>query len=425
MRCNVKISIRLLVNLIISAHITVHLSSCEKENPDPQPPTITLFEPSSGLVGTAVAIKGTNFSATDTGNAVSFNGTPAAITSSSNAVITAVVPINATSGKITVRVNGQMATSVNDFTVLSPPTLTSFSPQYGVPGASISIFGTNFSTLASNHVVTINNLGASVIEATPTQLIVVIPTAASTGKIAITVNGITITSNTDFEVLKDIPRAGLVAFYPFTGNGACQNNSDLNLPVASAGQPTLVADRFGKSNQALNFVGDQFAQIDKNLLPNRPWTISVWLNPGQFNNTLMGLMSFYQSYGLALRLENAGSGDFYIQGVGKVSLSDPFYSMVNSQPLTRYIPGNGTEDKWFLITMTYNGTTFKVFKDNVEVHSTETATETPTPNRFTLGKSATVSVYEFIGKLDDLIIYNRVLTNLELTQVAEQTISKY
>jgi hypothetical protein len=422
---NLNNTLKAFVQGFVVLLIVVLLSSCGKDDPAVQPPSISSFDPPAGVVGATIKITGTNFSSITSENKVSMNGTAAAVSTASKTEITAAVPTGATSGKITVTVNGLVATSNNDFTVLSPPTFTSFSPAYGLPGSSVTITGTNFNATPANNTVTVNNITASITSASTTQLVITIPANAANGKVAITVNGITVTSATDFEVLKDIPRSGLVAFYPFTGNGQCVNNSVLNLAVGGPGQPTLTTDRLGQTSQALDFAGDQVSQISQNVLPNRPWTVCVWMDPGTFNHNAIGFVSFYQSYGLFLRLQNGTSGDFYIQGPLKTSVTSLFNSLANTPP-TRYIAGDGLENEWFLICLTYDGSTFKVYKDNLEVYSSPADSETPTPNIFVLGACPSFDDgYEYVGKLDDLIIYNRVLTSQELTQVFQQTISKY
>jgi YVTN family beta-propeller protein len=81
-------------------------------------PTITSFTPSSGAQGTAVTITGTNFSATGSSNTVKFNGgIQASVTSASATQLVVTLPETATTGKITVTVGGQTATSAMDFTV--------------------------------------------------------------------------------------------------------------------------------------------------------------------------------------------------------------------------------------------------------------------------------------------------------------------
>ena len=80
-------------------------------------PTITSIAPTSGVVGTEVTITGTNFGGTNTQNDVEFNGTNATVKSASTTVLVVDVPENATSGSVSVTVNGESATGPN-FTVI-------------------------------------------------------------------------------------------------------------------------------------------------------------------------------------------------------------------------------------------------------------------------------------------------------------------
>ena len=89
-------------------------------------PTITTFSPSSGIVGTSVTISGTNFSSTLSSNTVKFNGTTAALSSGNTTQLIATVPSGASTGKITVTVGANTATSASDFTITTPPSTTTW-----------------------------------------------------------------------------------------------------------------------------------------------------------------------------------------------------------------------------------------------------------------------------------------------------------
>ncbi len=80
-------------------------------------PTITSFTSTSGPIGTTVIITGTNFSTTPANNTVTFNGVPAVVIASTATTLTVSVPAGATTGKISVTVAGNEATSTDDFIV--------------------------------------------------------------------------------------------------------------------------------------------------------------------------------------------------------------------------------------------------------------------------------------------------------------------
>lgn len=82
-------------------------------------PTITSYDPSSAEIGTTVTITGANFSTTPADNVVSFNGAIATITSSTDTELITTVPAGATTGTITITIDGQSGFGP-EFTVIVP-----------------------------------------------------------------------------------------------------------------------------------------------------------------------------------------------------------------------------------------------------------------------------------------------------------------
>jgi hypothetical protein len=82
-------------------------------------PLITDFSPVIGAAGISVVIHGIAFSTTSDFDVVKFNGIPAVVTFASEIQITATVPANVTTGKITVTIGPNTATSTDDFTACS------------------------------------------------------------------------------------------------------------------------------------------------------------------------------------------------------------------------------------------------------------------------------------------------------------------
>lgn len=167
-------------------------------------PAVLSFDPSSGngADGTTVTISGVNFSTTPANNTVMFNGVEAEVTAATNRSLTVVVPEGATSGKITVAVDGVtgVGTSRSDFSVPTP-SIASFTPKASIVGSTVVITGTNFSKTAENNVVKFNGVTAAVpTDVSATSLTVIVPATATTGKITVAVDGVTGTSADDFTV---------------------------------------------------------------------------------------------------------------------------------------------------------------------------------------------------------------------------------
>lgn len=76
-----------------------------------------------------------------------------------------------------------------------------FTPGSGTIGSQVTIYGTGFSATAGSNTVKFNGVTASVTSATKTQLIVTVPTGATTGVINVTTPNGTINSSNQFFVI--------------------------------------------------------------------------------------------------------------------------------------------------------------------------------------------------------------------------------
>ena len=109
--------------------------------PSTSGPTITDFTPTTGNIGTSVIITGTNFTGA---LSVSFNGTSAAYTVNTATQITAIVPVNATTGPIQVTDGAdRTATSAQFFVVLPSPANDNFAAAQVLTGTSANAQGSN------------------------------------------------------------------------------------------------------------------------------------------------------------------------------------------------------------------------------------------------------------------------------------------
>ena len=205
------------------------------------PPTINGFSPAAGVAGRIVTINGTNLAA-PTG--VTFNGTSATtITPVSPTQVKATVPPGATSGKIGLSTVAGTATSANDFTV--PLTITSFAPQSGIEGDTVTITGTGFTNVKSVTFGTVQT-GASV--NSDTQLTATVPIGATDGPISVSDGSLTTQSASSFDVISvQIPAQrivwqsnNLVGFAVWSMNGDSTNQTALS--TNSDSQPAWSPD---------------------------------------------------------------------------------------------------------------------------------------------------------------------------------------
>ncbi|MBI3302591.1 MAG: IPT/TIG domain-containing protein [Deltaproteobacteria bacterium] len=176
------------------------------------------FTPKSGPIGTVVTIYGTGFSTTASQNTVTFNGTVATVTSATTTQIVTSVPAGATTGPITVTTPNGSVTSSVVFTVtdsgpaLGAPTISSFTPTIGSPGATVTITGTNFDSTPANNEVAFNVTQSTVSASTSTSLTTSVPPSGTSGRIMVATMAGTAVSGEDFFVPLPPYTASDVAF---------------------------------------------------------------------------------------------------------------------------------------------------------------------------------------------------------------------
>jgi YD repeat-containing protein len=146
-------------------------------------PAISSVSPTSGPAGTAVTISGSTFGATRGTGSVTFNGTAATITSWSDTSIVATVPALTASGNIVVTSGGGIASNGVSFTVPAP-SISNISPDSERVGASVTVGGTNFGSLAGR--ISFNGTNATSSSWSNTQIVVPVPSGATTGLVIVT-----------------------------------------------------------------------------------------------------------------------------------------------------------------------------------------------------------------------------------------------
>ena len=150
-------------------------------------PSITSLSITTGAVGAAVTITGTNFGTSQGTGTVKFNGTTATVTSWSATSIAVTVPTGATTGNVVVFASGVNSNGVS-FTVEPPPSISGISPTSGAVGSMATITGLNFGASEGTSTVTFSGTAATPTSWTNTSITVVVPSAAS-GSVVVTVSG--------------------------------------------------------------------------------------------------------------------------------------------------------------------------------------------------------------------------------------------
>ncbi|MCC6749227.1 MAG: IPT/TIG domain-containing protein [Deltaproteobacteria bacterium] len=152
--------------------------------------------PTTGAGGTQIVVRGTGFVS---GDEVLIGDRVTIMRGTRGDHIIVVVPMGASSGRISIRRQGRLYPSSVDFRILAVPMVSYYTPHGGSPGETISLRGIN---LTADATVNLSGISCPVVRRTvPTELLIVVPQNARTGRIVITTTGGSWVSPRDFEVL--------------------------------------------------------------------------------------------------------------------------------------------------------------------------------------------------------------------------------
>lgn len=201
---------------------------------------------------------------------------------------------------------------------------------------------------------------------------------------------------------------GLVGYYPLNGNANDYSGSGYNGTVNGA---TLSTDRFGNPNSCYSFDGvNDYINLNRDLLTYpENFTLSIWI----YNDTSM--TENYARYWYAGYDSNAGGIGFSLYR-GLAGLSEKVTFAIKSANDNPYYIANiiCTNLAWTFLTITKNGTEVKVYRNgeyfNVVILDISEYRRSGISTY--IGGVATSS--SFKGKIDDVRIYDRALTEKEI-----------
>lgn len=222
---------------------------------------------------------------------------------------------------------------------------------------------------------------------------------------------------------------GLVAYYPFSGNaGDSSGNGNHGIVYG----PMLTADRFGNANKAFYFDGinDYIEVLDDSTLDfTNKYSISVWINIPDYSSSLgepdAGGWAD-KSRAILNKPRNKGWADGYALKI-EMNYDTLVYSIASNLTCCNNISVNSNSkpqiNTWVNYTTTYDGSLFKFYVNGKLVNSK--TVQFVHPNSSTslfLGKSfhtVDLNWYEWYkGKIDDVRLYNRALSESEITYLA-------
>lgn len=294
-----------------------------------------------------------------------------------------------------------------------PPTANSQTFDKGATVADLTASGTNIKWYADP--VSSNVLSLSTVLQTGTYYASqTINGCESSSRLAITI------TIKPIQIDDKIPANGLIAYYPFSGNANDISGNGSSGAVTGA---VLTTDRFGNSNSAYSFDGAG-SYIDANIanIPqgNTARTISGWFktntpNPGENGDVCIfnyGALSRLQRFGLTVY-----SKGYLETSTGPNAIGDDFY--VNNF--------NYLSNDWYFFTLTYDGAKLSIYINGKYIDQKAVNLNT-IGNIFRIGQRISGdSIKEgFKGTIDDIAIWNRVLTPEEISAMyTPATINNY
>jgi hypothetical protein len=205
-----------------------------------------------------------------------------------------------------------------------------------------------------------------------------------------------------------VPANGLVGWWPFNGNANDESGDGNNGTVNGA---TLTSDRNGVANQAYSFDGvDDYIQALNPLSDlTSNFSISCFVNISSWQGGLFVHVGIDQ-------VEFPRDGFGYGYGGNQYLLG--LLSNVNWYQIGYQFNDLST---WYHAVVIRSENTLDYFIDGVFVGSNNIGTIVPPSNALFFGSGATT--YEnFHGKLDDIGIWNRALTQQEITNLYTSTV---
>lgn len=201
-----------------------------------------------------------------------------------------------------------------------------------------------------------------------------------------------------------VPTDGLVAYYPFNGN--TNDESGLGGPAGTVTRATLDRDRCGRANSAYRFPGVSSIVMAPNArLPvgAAPRTLALWVNTTDRSAADYHTIA---NWGEGVRLHRFGLA------------LDRERLLFTAELVGVYATTSPTDGRWRLLVATYDGVTVEVSVDGAVEGRMALALDTVRQQlvfgRAVLDLEASALQY-YTGLIDDVRIYNRVLTPTELT----------
>jgi len=196
-----------------------------------------------------------------------------------------------------------------------------------------------------------------------------------------------------------MPTEGLMAYWPFNGNANDESGNGHNGTVYGA---TLTTDRKGNPNKAYSFDGinDYIGLGTISTAGYTGITVSLWLKPVNINEVIKCMLT-YSGY-FVCYYSRFTPGKFFCLFDGSSGGEDE----TNESSTTMAI------ENWYHLVGTNDGIYTRLYVNGILENTFLEPIATGSQNSF-IGKSSSGQFTN--GSIDDIRIYNRALTEQEIT----------
>jgi hypothetical protein len=206
-----------------------------------------------------------------------------------------------------------------------------------------------------------------------------------------------------------IPEDGIVAQFMFTGNIA---DSSGNNNKATSSAITLSPDRFGKENCSYWFNGaSSYILVDSAKgLPsgNHAKSISLWFKSGSISSVSLMILA---GFGSRAPTNGASFQIGHYDGWRINGYGDSY------DWRTKILQPDYLDTQWHHCVVTYDGMVTKVYFDGTLKASTSAFQYTTVAERIIIGMEIDLAGWNFEGYLDDIIFYDRAISESEVTEI--------
>lgn len=234
---------------------------------------------------------------------------------------------------------------------------------------------------------------------------------------------------------------GLVAYFPFTENfeNVCENTKE-NYSVENYGA-TLAKDRFGHENSAVYFNGkESYLEIsdhdDLSIVSTGALTISVWVSPEVLNFELTESGGYVHWMGKGTPSQHEWVFRMYNKDLTETQDNRPnrmsayAFNLQGGLGSGSYVQESLTENEWIHFVARYDvaSNTITLFKNGIQKDEDALYDETygvQVQNGSAPLRLGTRSLWSYFqGRIDDLRIYNRALSESEIVNLFNETDSE-